>query len=69
MLLVCQPIFLPESGSMLWLVIYVAPIWNADGEAPLYLILLHDITAVRQPVDEELLRSGESPYLIFALTK
>ncbi|GAA53184.1 Potassium voltage-gated channel protein eag [Clonorchis sinensis] len=51
-----------KNKSMIWVVMCVAPIENDAGEIRLYLILLYDISPLRQPLDDDVLRGSFSKF-------
>nr|QQY02525.1 potassium voltage-gated channel protein eag 3 [Cryptocotyle lingua] len=51
-----------KNKSMIWVIMCVAPIENDVGEVRLYLILLYDISPLRQPIDDDALRGSFSKF-------
>ncbi|KAF7261198.1 hypothetical protein EG68_01688 [Paragonimus skrjabini miyazakii] len=51
-----------KNKSMIWVIMCVAPIENDVGEIPLYLILFYDISPLRQPMDDDILRGSVSKF-------
>ncbi|THD23234.1 Potassium voltage-gated channel protein eag [Fasciola hepatica] len=47
-----------KNKSMIWVIMCIAPIENDVGEIRLYLVLFYDISPLRQPMDEDLLRGS-----------
>ncbi|KAA0192740.1 Potassium voltage-gated channel protein eag [Fasciolopsis buskii] len=51
-----------KNKSMIWVIMCVAPIENDVGELRLYLVLFYDISPLRQPMDDDLLRGSLSKF-------
>ncbi|KAL3307537.1 hypothetical protein Ciccas_013946, partial [Cichlidogyrus casuarinus] len=52
-----------RNGTLLWVIVHVAPILNDDGNPSLHLVVFQDISALRQPMEEdELLKNNLSKF-------
>ncbi|CAH8560596.1 unnamed protein product [Dicrocoelium dendriticum] len=57
-----------KNKSMFWVIMCIAPVENDKGELQLYLILLYDISPLRQPMDDDPLRGSFSKFAKLART-
>lgn len=51
-----------RNRSPLWLLLHVAPIKNEKDLVVLFLLTFRDITALKQPLDDEVAKAGLSKF-------
>ena len=56
----CHPSLI-FSGTPLWLLLHIAPIRNEKEQVVLFLCTFKDITALKQPIDEEGSKYSQAP--------